>query len=118
MNDFIAERVCFYTSMFEGVSNMRKIIEYAHEKGVCGVEMMSFCDELRVPDMTIAKELGALARRYDLCLPCFSAYSNIVGEKKGRLHKKLTSYAEIFFLSMKLRRTRLKASRARSCTYT
>ncbi len=95
MMDFVREKVCFYSSMYSGRSNMREIIECAHRKGVFGVEMMNFCDELRTPDMSAAKELGRLARGYGLALPVFSAGINLVGDCAKDNFDRLCRYAEI-----------------------
>ena len=96
MNDFVRSKVCFYSSMFSGTSNMHRIIECAREKGVYGVEMMNFCDELRSPDTSAAKELAALAHGYGLALPVFSAGINLVGEDVAEQNlERLCRYAEI-----------------------
>ena len=95
MNDFVRSRVCFYSSMFSGTSNMHRIIECAREKGVYGVELMNFCDELKSPDMAAARELSALARGYGLGLPVFSAGISLVGENAEQNFEKLCRYAEI-----------------------
>ena len=81
--------------MFRGSSNMRRIIECAREKGVFGVELMNFCDELKNPDMAVARELSALARGYGLALPVFSAGIDLVGEDAAQNFERLCRYAEI-----------------------
>ena len=95
MSDFARERICFYSSMFRGRSNMHDIIGCAKDFGVHGVEMMNFCEELRTPDMAAARELGALARGWGLDLPVFSVGINIVGERGKEGVEHLRGYAEI-----------------------
>ena len=95
MGSFINEKICFYSSMFEGRSCMREIIECAHSFGVHGVEMMNFCDELRTPDRAAARELAALARGYGLSLPVFSAGIKLTEEVGAANREKLCRYVEI-----------------------
>ena len=95
MSNFIADRICFYSSMFSGRSSAEQIIRCASDFGVAGVELMSFCDELKTPDMQTARRLGGMARERGLVLPCFSVGVNLVGDDRAERLAWLRGYAEI-----------------------
>ena len=95
MSNFIAERICFYSSMFRGRSSAVEIMNCAADFGVGGIELMSFCDELKTPDMQTARRLGGMARERGLVLPCFSVGVNLVGDNRAEQLERLRGYAEI-----------------------
>ena len=95
MNDFVRERVCFYSSMFKGRSSAEEIIGEAIRRGVAGVELMSFCDELREPDMAVARELGRRAKSAGLVLPCFSVGISLTDSDGEEQLEKLKAYADV-----------------------
>lgn len=95
MSNFIADRICFYSSMFRGRSSAVEIINCAADFNVGGVELMSFCDELKTPDMQMARKLGAMARERGLALPCFSVAVNLAGDDRDARFEWLRGYAEI-----------------------
>lgn len=95
VRDFAREKLCFYSSMFKGRSSAFEIMNHAIEKGCAGVELMSFCDELCEPDMGIARELGELAHKNRLRLPCFSVGMNLVSDGDGEMMKRAKGYIDI-----------------------
>ena len=94
MNDFIREKLCFYSSVLQGENSSFQIMRYAAKKGVAGVELMNFSDELKTPDMAVAKELGRLAKAEGLALPCFSCGVNFAEDTKARIEN-IKRYADI-----------------------
>lgn len=94
MSDFIREKVCFYSSVLQGENSSFQIMRYAAKKGVAGVELMNFSDELKTPDMLAAKELGRLAKNEGLKLPCFSCGVNFAEDTKARIEN-IKRYADI-----------------------
>lgn len=88
------ERLCLYSSPVSGHSCAREIITIAAELGITGVELMNFCDELGTPDIKVAKEIGALARKKGLSLPCFSVGIDIIPDPVEKM-KMLRGYAKI-----------------------
>ena len=95
MNNSLKNRICYYSTMYEGRSVMREITDFSAKMGVGGVEFMNFCDELETPDMTAARELGARAKSLGLKLPCFSAYARIAEDDREEQCKIMFRYAEI-----------------------
>ena len=90
------KRICFYSSMFEGRSSAWEIAEFAVKKGVGGIELMNFCDELESPDMTEALKIGKYAKENGLSMPCFSVGVNLYSEKSRRERiGMLRAYADI-----------------------
>ena len=64
MSNFIAERVCFYSSMFPHSSSAYEISALADKLGAAGVELMNFCTELKTPDMkTVILPNGGLSNQ-------------------------------------------------------
>ena len=63
------EKICFYSSMYPGVSSAEMIINCAEKFEVGGVELMNFCQELSTPDRAVARALGKRAKERDLCFP-------------------------------------------------
>lgn len=94
MNDFIREKICFYSSVLKGQNSSFGIVRSAIEHGVAGVELMNFSDELKTPDMKVAKEIGALAKSNGLALPCFSCGVNFAEDTKARIEN-IKRYADI-----------------------
>ena len=94
MSDFIREKLCFYSSMLKGENSSFQIMRYAAKRGVAGVELMNFSDELKIPDMAVAKELGKLAKNEGLALPCFSCGVNFAEDTKARIEN-IKRYADI-----------------------
>lgn len=88
------ERICLYSSIHPGRSSAREIIKDAAAYGVGGVELMNFCDELRTPDRSAARQLGAYARSFGLALPCFSVAADIWADPAG-MTERILGYAEI-----------------------
>ena len=81
--------------MYQGRSSAFEIADFAAKNGVGGVELMSFCDELREPDMVVAKEIGRFVKQRNLAMPCFSTAACLVFEEKEEYIKRLKKYAEI-----------------------
>ena len=48
MKNIVRDKICFYNSVYQGRSSAFEIADFAAKNGVGGVELMSFCDELRV----------------------------------------------------------------------
>lgn len=94
MNDFIREKICFYSSVLKGQNSSFGIVRSAIEHGVAGVELMNFSDELKTPDMKVAKEIGALAKSNGLALPCFSCGVNFAKDTADNLER-IKRYADI-----------------------
>ena len=88
------EKICLYTPVYSNRSSMMEIIERATLHGVGGVELMNFCEELKTPDMEMAKKLGREARLRGLQMPCFSAAADIYAEPTEMIDM-LCRYAEI-----------------------
>ena len=88
------ERLCLYSSIDPSRSSSREIIRAAYGLGVGGVELMSFCEELSTPDISVARELGDMARGYGLKIPCFSVFADIENKGEGEIER-LSRYAEI-----------------------
>ena len=88
------EQISFYSSMFPSRSCAREIIQCAADFHVGGMELMNFCDELKTPDLSVAKELGALAKSHGLHLPCFSVGIDIIADPKKAMED-LYGYARI-----------------------
>lgn len=88
------EQISFYSSMFPGRSSAREIIQCAADFHVGGMELMNFCEELKTPDLAVAKELGALARSHGLALPCFSVGIDIIADPENAVEQ-LFGYARI-----------------------
>ena len=89
-------RICFYTSMFEGRSSVWEIAEFAVKKGVGALELMNFCDELRTPDITEARKIGKFARAHNLALPCFSIGVNFYEDQSRAKNIEIAkSYADV-----------------------
>ena len=80
MNDFIRERVCFYSPAFPGKTSGYDIIEMAKKYGARGVEMLGFWDELGDCNYDVAVKLGKYAKSFGLYIPCFSLDTTLVGE--------------------------------------
>ena len=95
MSNFVREKLCFYSSMYQGRSSTWEIVKTAERFGVAGVELMNFSDELQVPDMAVAKEVGAYMKSAGLVIPCFSAGINLVGEDRHEKISNLKKYADI-----------------------
>lgn len=95
MTNVINERICFYSSMFRGRSSAEEIINCAKKYGVAGVELMSFCDELRTPDRAEARRLARIAGDGGLVLPCFSVGVDLTGDDREERFAWLRGYAEI-----------------------
>ena len=88
------EKICFYSSMYPGVSSAEMIIDCAERFEVGGVELMNFCQELSTPDRAVARALGKRAREKGLALPCFSVGIDAIADPVASLEK-LKGYAEI-----------------------
>ena len=95
MNQFIKEKVCFYSSMYKGRSSSWEIIRCAAKMGVAGIELMNFSDELCTADMFVARELGKFAKEHSLALPCFSVGTKLAGPEKAKNLDLLKKYADI-----------------------
>ena len=80
--------------MLEGENSSFQIMRYAAKRGVAGVELMNFSDELKTPDMAVAKELGRLAKSEGLKLPCFSCGVNFAEDTAARIER-IKRYADI-----------------------
>ena len=93
--DFVRERVCFYSTVLNGRSLGREIIEDAIRFGAGGVELSGFCPELSEPDLSRARELGSLARRGGLSLPCFSLGLDILKNGEETEFERAKGYADI-----------------------
>ena len=94
MSDFVRERLCFYSSVLKGENSSFAIVRSAAKKGVAGVELMNFSEELKTPDLAVAKEIGALAKKEGLKLPCFSCGVNFAEDTKSRIEN-IKRYADI-----------------------
>ena len=94
MNGFIREKVCFYSSILKGQNSSFDIVRSAIKHGVAGVELMNFSDELKTPDMKVAKEIGALAKSNGLKLPCFSCGVNFAEDTRAKVEN-IKRYADI-----------------------
>ena len=94
MNDFIRERVCFYSSVLKGKNSTWEIARSAVEHGVAGIELMNFSSDFQSPDMAFAKEIGAFAKQNGLKLPCFSCAVNFAQNPKEGLSY-IKRYADI-----------------------
>jgi sugar phosphate isomerase/epimerase len=81
--------------MFPERSSAFEIADFAAENGAAGIELMSFCDELREPDMKTAKEIGAYLKKKALVAPCFSTVALLVFEEREKYVNRLKRYAEI-----------------------
>lgn len=88
------EKISLYTPIHSGYTSFFGTVEYARELEVGGVEMMNFCEELKTPDMEMAKRIGSLARSYGLKLPCFSLLADVLGDAE-RTVPEVKRYAEI-----------------------
>lgn len=88
------DRLCLYTPPRPSRTTTADIIRCAAELGLGGVELRSFCEELRTADRNEAKVLGALARSLGLKIPCFSAATDLVGRAESDMPR-LQRYAEI-----------------------
>ncbi len=89
------KRICFYSSMFEGRSSAFEIAKEAVRWGVGGLELMNFCDELKEPDINVARAIGRFARTSGLVLPCFSVGIDLYfGCNRARIER-LKAYADI-----------------------
>ena len=86
MKDFIREKVCFYTSVFRDRFSEHEMLEYASSHGAAGLELFSYSEELRTPDMKSAREIGRRAKEFALKLPCLSAGLDFVS---GNYNEKL-----------------------------
>ena len=95
MIDFAREKICFYNSMYQGRSSAFEIADFAARHGAAGIELMSFCEELREPDMTAAKEIGKYIKTRSLAVPCFSTVAKLVFEEREEYVERLKKYAEI-----------------------
>ena len=78
--DFLRERVCLY-SPIPWAQGYEEMMMCAAAEGLRGVELLN-AYELRVPDMTEAKRIGAVARKNRLFIPCFSVGMSLVGEDR------------------------------------
>ncbi len=87
-------KICFYSSMYSGRSSSYEIINCATRHGVGGVELMNFCDELKTPDVEIARKIGKYARERGLSLPCFSVGIDAIANPEQST-KILRGYAQI-----------------------
>lgn len=94
MSDFIRERVCFYSSVLKDKNSSWSIVRSAIQHGVAGVELMNFSEELKTPDMKVAKEIGAYAKANGLALPCFSCGVNFMTEQTKNIER-MKRYADI-----------------------
>ena len=81
--------------MFAGRSSAFEIAKEAVRWGVGGLELMNFCDELREPDIEVAKEIGRFAKGAGLKLPCFSVGINLFCDNNRDQIEKLKRYADI-----------------------
>ena len=88
------DRLCLYSSLERGRSSAKTIIETAVGYGVGGVELMSFCDEMRIPDRKNARELCDMARSSGLRIPCFSVFADLYTSPDTE-RERLARYAEI-----------------------
>ena len=88
------KRLCLYTSTVNGRASAREIIAAASGFGVGGVELMSFCDEMRTPDPRMARALCSEARDLGLALPCFSVYADLYRDFDTE-SERLRRYAQI-----------------------
>lgn len=88
------ERICLYTPAHPTRTSAADIMYCAAELGVGGVELRSFCQELRTPEREVARQLGALARSLGLTIPCFSVASDLWGDGEAAVTH-LLAYAEI-----------------------
>ena len=91
MNDFVRERVCFYG----GCESVFETVDYAVRFGAAGIELMNFCEEFKTPDMKMAKEVSAVAKRYGLRLPCFSAGINFAEGDREKKLSRIKGYVDI-----------------------
>ena len=91
MNDFVRERICF----FVGRPSVYELMDYAARFGAAGVELMNFCDELATPDMKVARDVGAYAKKRGLKIPCFSAGINFATGDRLEKVKRIKGYADI-----------------------
>ncbi len=80
--------------MYRGRSSSYEIIDCAAKFGVGGIELMNFCEELKTPDVKIARAIGKYARERRLSLPCFSVGINAIADPREST-KNLLGYAEI-----------------------
>lgn len=90
------DRICLYTPSHPSRRTTADVIRCAAELGLGGVELRSFCEELRTADRNEAKVFGALARSLGLKLPCFSVASDLVGKAESDMPR-LQRYAEICY---------------------
>lgn len=95
MKNFTRDKICFYNSMYKDRSSAFEIADFASKNGVGGVELMSFCDELREPNMAVAKEIKSFMKQRNLVSPCFSTVAKLVFEEKEEYIERLKRYAEI-----------------------
>lgn len=91
MNDFVREKICF----FVGRPSVYELMDYAVRFGAAGVELMNFCDELSTPDMKIARDIGAYAKKNGLKIPCFSAGINFATGDRSEKVKRIKGYVDI-----------------------
>lgn len=94
MNDFIREKLCFYTNIIEEENSSWQIVKSAAKHGVAGVEFMNFSTDFTVPDMKFAKEIGGFAKKNGLKMPCFSVGVNFYDNPTERLNY-VKGYADI-----------------------
>lgn len=93
VNDFIREKICFYSPLPWANSYM-ELMKEASKIGLRGVELLNY-GELSTPDMAAARELGKYAKENGLLIPCCSVGMNLVGDDRAEKIADIKKYAEI-----------------------
>ncbi len=90
------DKLCFYSRVTPNpISSCMQIASEAVRYGVGGLELMNFCEELRTPDMAVAKTVGKFAKENGLALPCFSVGCTFLKPNPRETIEYLKGYANI-----------------------